>query len=158
MSVNDGFHVVIFWHCYDNNAFPCIVGPTKVNAPKYFPFTGGSHKIWNKEHLVDFDVKLFLYIFLTPPALPGVPVVWFHVRQTYSLRSLAFKRVTHESTISCPWFCCFTVYLVTRRGKRRGKGKSHCQTLNWSFFFKKSFEFKKLKKLLKSFKFRILSW
>ena len=25
----------------------------------------------------------FLFVFLTPPVLPGVPEVWFHVRRTY---------------------------------------------------------------------------
>ena len=33
-----------------------------------------------------------------PPALPGVPVVQFHVWQDYFLSSLTFKRVTRGST------------------------------------------------------------
>ena len=40
-----------------------------------------------------------LYVFLTQPALPGVPEVWFPVQSTYSLSSFAFKRVTRGSTI-----------------------------------------------------------
>ena len=44
----------------------------------------------------NFD-KLF---FLTPPALPSVPVIRFHVWQTYSLSYLAFKKVTRRSTIT----------------------------------------------------------
>ena len=40
-----------------------------------------------------------LYDFLTPPALPEVPEAWFNVQQTYSLSSLAFKRVTRRSAI-----------------------------------------------------------
>ena len=40
-----------------------------------------------------------LYDFLTPPALPEVPEAWFNVQQTYSLSSLAFKRVTSGSVI-----------------------------------------------------------
>ena len=38
-------------------------------------------------------------VFLTPPAHPGVPLVWLHVGQTCSVSFLAFKRVTHGSTI-----------------------------------------------------------
>ena len=30
----------------------------------------------------------FLYVFLTPPALSGVPVVWVHAQRAYSLSSL----------------------------------------------------------------------
>ena len=43
-------------------------------------------------------VKTQKCVLLTPPALPGVSVVQFHVRQAYSLNSLAFKRVTRGST------------------------------------------------------------
>ena len=45
--------------------------------------------------------KLFslLYVFLTPPALPRVHVIWFPVQQTYSLSSPAFKRVTSEAPL-----------------------------------------------------------
>ena len=40
-----------------------------------------------------------IIFFLTPPALSGVPVVQFHVRQTYCLSFLAFKRVDCRSAI-----------------------------------------------------------
>ena len=43
--------------------------------------------------------SIFLYVFLTPPAFPVVPVIRFHVRRALSLSSLAFKRVTHRSGI-----------------------------------------------------------
>ena len=49
-----------------------------------------------------FDLILFFlvfYLFLTTPALPRVPVFWFPVRQTYSLSSPAFKRVTCRRAI-----------------------------------------------------------
>ena len=35
------------------------------------------------------------FVFLTPPALPGVPVIWFHVRRAYSRSSFTFKRKRH---------------------------------------------------------------
>ena len=53
----------------------------------------------NPPALSQFVVFLVLYVFLTPPALPGVPVVRFHVWQAYSLSSLAFKRVTQGSAV-----------------------------------------------------------
>ena len=45
-------------------------------------------------------LTIFLNVFLSPPALPGVPVVRFHVLQTYSLSSLKFKRVAWRSSIN----------------------------------------------------------
>ena len=41
----------------------------------------------------------FSICFSNPAYPPGVPVVRFHVRQTFTLSSLPFKRVTRESTI-----------------------------------------------------------
>ena len=41
----------------------------------------------------DKKFQIFLYVFLTPPSLQ-VPEAQFNMRQTYSLSSLAFKRVT----------------------------------------------------------------
>ena len=51
------------------------------------------------EHVLSKKCEFFSF-FLSPPALSRVLVVWFHVRQTYSLSSLAFKRVTRGSAIT----------------------------------------------------------
>ena len=42
-------------------------GPTKVKVHKSFLFTEGSHKVENKEHLVEFVVTLSFSIKLTRP-------------------------------------------------------------------------------------------
>ena len=68
---------------------------TRPPRPVYLVFYVGSNFGSEK-----FQFFCILYVFLTSPALPGVPVVWFHVRQTYSLSSLALKRVTCRSTIN----------------------------------------------------------
>ena len=41
----------------------------------------------------------FFSVFLTPPALHEIPEAWFNVRRTYTLSSLAFKRVTRRGAI-----------------------------------------------------------
>ena len=53
-----------------------------------------------------------VYVFLNPPALPEVPEALFNVRQTYSLSSLAFKRVTHRSAITNKFPLPFPVLLT----------------------------------------------
>ena len=83
---------------------------------------GDSENSKMEKTMLVVSVPLFLYVFLTPTALPGVPVVWFPVRRTYSPSSLAFKRVTCGSAIKtqfpspyyprymkvrkCLCFCC----------------------------------------------------
>ena len=50
-----------------------------------------------------------LHVFLTPPTLPGVPLVWFHVCPlgSYTLSSPAFKGVTSGMSFkhTCPPPC-----------------------------------------------------
>ena len=56
-------------------------------------------KINNTSFFLVFFFFRVLYVFLTPPALPWVPEVWFPVRLTYFLSSLTFMRVTRGSAI-----------------------------------------------------------
>ena len=72
---------------------------------------------WFLSILVLLDVFFFggggLYVFLTPPALHEAPEARFNVQQTYSLSSLAFKRVKrHYKHISPP--PCYPRYMMVR--------------------------------------------
>ena len=60
---------------------------------------GDSENSKMEKTMLVVSVSLFLYVFLTPPALPGVPVVWFPVQRAYFLSSPTFQRVTLGSAI-----------------------------------------------------------
>ena len=72
------------------NAF--IIHPTSIRPPKILSIRGLKQVL-----KIIFLGLFFLYVFLTPPALPEVPEARFNMRQTYSLSSLTFNRVTRGS-------------------------------------------------------------
>ena len=81
--------------------------------------------------------------FLTPPALPGVPVVQIPVRQTYFLSSLTFMRVTSRSAITNTFHLpLFPQVLVGATGclkhiNKRGMpvAEGHAAESFWQLFF-----------------------
>ena len=83
------------------------MGPTLGNVKNYTKIIVSNPPfLFNKKYNFFFGGGWVLYVFLTPPALPKVPEARFNMGQTYSLSSLAFKRVTHgrafTSTFSLP--------------------------------------------------------
>ena len=89
---------------------PFIWNPfvTESNGTSKMEYSGKKlKKFRNFQFNIAFRTKLFFFgwgrgvvCFSDPPALPNVPEAGFNVRQTHSLSSLTFKRVTRGSAIT----------------------------------------------------------